>query len=280
VTAARLELQRELGRVTEPSWPVAIEALAPKHVSLLDPRGTWQSITEIPSHAAELERHALLRGPLRLAVLANGDARQVESGEPALERWLRPERRENVACPSDPPVAARPAEYEVDPSSPSSGSVRAIVAVPISPAPGGGVPIEAEWTAELLNRDGGWLDHSLRASALALSAEATVLGGREAGALAVELVATTDKLHEAVAQTRAVLARLSEGAATPEDLSFARSAFDRARVASSVDPRHRIVGLWLGARGAPAPTLLTLRAFHHDVLGPDHHVVVVTKIRP
>src|SRR5262249_14660447 len=68
---ARASMQAELDPETQPLWPIALEALSPKHPSLLDPRGTWQSITELSTQAAEVERRALVRGPLRLAVLAN-----------------------------------------------------------------------------------------------------------------------------------------------------------------------------------------------------------------
>jgi len=279
--AARLRLQADLGQETELLWPVAIEALAPRHPSLLDPRGTWQSVTELPTHAAEVERRALVRGPLRLAILSNSETAQIDGAELSLERWLRPERRRAVDCPSAPAVLPRAAEYEVDPPSGGAAGSRALVAVAVPPSPTGGLPLEAEWTAHLLNREHGWLDRSVRVPGLAIHAEATVLGGRDAAALAIEIVATGDRAREAASQARAVLARLAEGAATAEDLAAARLELEQASALAAVDPRQRVVQLWLGGMAPkPPPDLAALRRFHHDVLAPERHVVVLPRVHP
>ena len=221
-----------------------------------------------------------MRGALRLAVLANGDTNQADAAERELERWLRPGRSENVPCPASQSVAVRPAEYEVESAVGASGS-RAVVAVPVPLAPGGGIPLEAEWTVHLLNRPNGWLDRSLKVPGLAVHAEAALLGGSDAAALAVEIVATGDKAREAASQVRAVLARLAEGAATAEDLAGAKAAYDDAQAARAVDPRERVVRLWLGrTTPLPVPDLAALRRFHHEALSPEHHVVVLPRSRP
>jgi hypothetical protein len=280
VAGARLQLQSELGQETELLWPVAIEALSPQHPSLLDPRGTWQSVTELPAPAVGVERRALVRGPLRLALLLSATPDSADGARVALERWLRPERTRSTTCPTAGSVASKPAEYEIDPPTQSSGGARALVAVSIPVPAAGGVPIEAEWTAHLLNRQNGWLDRSVRVPGLAVHAEAAVLGGHDTAALAVEIVSTGDKAREAASQARAVFARLAEGAATPDDLVAARSAFEAERTAASVDPRHRVVQLWLGNNGSGSlPDLAALRRFHREVLAPERHVVVLPRAR-
>ncbi len=277
VAAARLRLQSELESETQLLWPVALQAVAPGHPSLLDPRGTWQSITEISTRAAELERDALVRGALRLAVISNGAPAQADHVEQAIERWLKPARTDDVACPASPPLVAEPAEYDVDSATAPSGT-HALVAVAVAPTPAG-IPLEAEWTAYLLNRPNGWLERSVRVPGLAVHADATLLGGKDAAALAIEIVGTEDKAREAVAQVRAVLARLSEGAATAEDLAAANASYDAALAERAVDPRERVVRLWIGAPDPVLPDLAALRRFQRATLAPERHIVVLPKER-
>jgi hypothetical protein len=226
----------------------------------------------------------LLRGPLRLAVLANDDAGKSPAGGPtiqaidaqaALERWLRPERTEQARCPATTRVAARPGEYEVEAPREGGGS-RAVVAVSLP----GAASEEAEWTVHLLNRPNGWLERSVQVPGLAAHAEALLLGGGDAAALAIEIVASGNQARDAATQVRALLARLAEGAAAPDDVAAAQAAFAEANAEASVDPRHRIVQLWLGRTRARVPDLASLRRFHRDALASERHVVVVTKTRP
>jgi hypothetical protein len=146
--------------------------------------------------------------------------------------------------------------------------------------PGGGVPPEAAATAQLLNRPGGWLANSLRVPGLAVFAEASVLGGGDRAALAVEITTTDKKGAEAVAQARALFARLEEGAASAEDVVQARAAAEAATLTAAVDPRHRIVRLWTGRPDVATPDLASLRKFHRLTLGPERHIVVFTRPHP
>jgi hypothetical protein len=277
VGLSRAAIQAELDPETEPLWPVVLEALSPKHPSLLDPRGTWQSVTDLSTQAAEIERHAVLRGSLRVALLGPDAAGR--SGDAILElsRWLHPDRTRNARCPALPTLAAHPGEYEVD--APATAGARAVIAVTLPLSAAGGLPIEAEYTAYLLNRAGGWLERAVRATGLAARAEATVLGGGDAGALAIEVAAAGPTARPAAAQVRALLMRLSDGAVTADELAQARAAYEETHAAQQIDPRRRIVELWL-ARSAPkAPDLAALRAFHRQAFAAERHVIVLTRAR-
>jgi hypothetical protein len=278
VGLARTALQAELDPETEPLWPVVLEALSPKHPSLLDPRGTWQSITDLSTQAAEIERHAVLRGSLRLALL--GPDAAARSGDALLEltRWLHPDRARNARCPALPPLAAHPGEYEVDAPAATAGA-RAVIAVTLPLGNTGGVPLEAEYTAYLLNRAGGWLERAVRAPGLAARAEATVLGGADAAALAIEVAAPGPTAKPAAAQIRALLSRLSDGTVTADELAQARAAYDEMHAAQQVDPRRRVVELWLARIAAKAPDLASLRAFHRQAFAAERHVIVLTRAR-
>jgi hypothetical protein len=274
--SARACLSAELSPELDPLWPMALEALSPKHPSLLDPRGTWQSITEASTHSVETARRSFVRGPLRLAVLSPEPAPRAEA---ELERWLRPERTERTTCPVPPALPPRPGEYAL-PSGPPGPASRAILAVAVPSSPGGGVPAEAIATAQLLNRPGGWLANSLRVPGLAVFAEASVIGGSDRAALAVEITTTGKKAAEAVAQARALFARLEEGAASADDVVQARAAAESATLAAAVDPRHRVVRLWTGRADGGPPDLASLRRFHRQTLGPERHIVVFTRPHP
>lgn len=276
--AARTDLESELNPETQPLWFAALGILAPARTSSLDPRGTWQSVTNVSIHSIEARRLAFIRGPLRLAILSNGPALD-STAESGLERWLQPDRRGQTRCPAAPPLGTRAGEYVVDTASGVQAS-RALVAVPIPPSATGGLPAEAEWTLHLLNRHGGWLDRSVRLPGVASAAEAALVGGSNGGALIVEVAAPAGQTREAVAQIRALFGRLAEGAATPDDTEGAKAESIEAQAAAATDPRHRLIALWLGRSATAAPDIASLRAFHRRIFASERHVVVTGKARP
>jgi hypothetical protein len=173
--AARAILQTEIGPERGVLWDVAYDALSPGHVSVLDARGTWDAVTRHSTHATDLERRAFIRGPLRVAVIANADPSQVGTATGALERWLRPIRTGPIACTPIATPTARLGEYAVETDDAPKQGGRALVAVSFTPSPLRGVPREAEWTLYLLNRPGGWLDSALRKPGLATETRATLI---------------------------------------------------------------------------------------------------------
>jgi hypothetical protein len=279
VAPTRSAMQSDLDPETDPLWPVTLEALSPKRPSLLDPRGTWQSVTDLSTQATETERRALVRGPLRLAALGADAAARTGDAAIELERWLRPERARASRCPTTTPIVARPGEYEVDSAAGAAGS-HAVVAVTLPLSPTGGVPIEAEMTAFLMNRPGGWLERAVRAPGLAAHAEATVLGGGDAAAFAIEVATPGATARPAASQVRALLARVAEGTTTQEELAAAKAGYDEAHAAARVDPRRRLIEAWLGRPAVKAPDLATFRAFAHQLFAPERHVVVLTRAKP
>ena len=274
---ARARLAGELSPEMDPSWPIALNALAPKRPSLMDPRGTWQSVTELSTHSIDTARRTLVRGPLRLAAIL-GDA--APDAELEIERWLRPERTERAACPASSAVTSHPGEYTFPPSVSGSATSRSILAVAIQPTRDGGMPPEADATALLLNRANGGLDTALRTPGLAVFAEASVLGGSDGGALVLEITASEKKTLEAVAQARALFARLQEGAATAEDLAQARAVGEADKWRASVNPRYRLARLWTGRNEPEWPDFAALRRFHRQTLGAERHIVVTARPRP
>jgi hypothetical protein len=277
--SARTRLLTELAPEIEPLWPAALDALSPGRASLLDARGTWQAVSDLSVESIEVDRHALVRGPLRFALLLNAEGTKTERATLSLERWLKPERKSQVRCPAPVTVTPKPGEYTVDaPKAPTSES-HALVGVTLPSGKPGPTPLEARITAYLLNRPSGWLDTAVRLPGLALHAEASVLGGGEASALVVEVSAPEQKAKEAAQQVRALLARIADGSTTQAELDAAQKGLDAAELERASDPRHRVVRLWLAEPRSPAPDLAALRRFHKQTLAPERHVLVVTRAR-
>jgi hypothetical protein len=266
---ARESLLDELGPVPRPGFFATLGALSGGHPSWLDPRGGVTSLAALEIHALEARRRAILAGPLRLAVLANATRDQPRHVHDALEEWLRPHRLEPTSCPVAPAVAAKRGEIAVEPN---EEMVRpsAYVAFPVAPTPGG-VPREAEWTAYLMNRDGGWLGQTLGSEA---SARAAVLGGKNAAGFVIELQAGDDPTPS-IASVRSLLDRLSRGAATEAEAEIARKRFADIEAEALRDPRYRLASTWSGI--TPRRTdLASLRRFQ-QALAADRHVVVIVR---
>lgn len=276
--AARAEAEAEIASDVPALWTAGLLALSPDHPSLLEPRGTWQSLTNLSTQAIETRRRAFLRGPLRMAMLTGGGTADANTAERSLARWLRPLRERKATCPAHGPLGTRPGEYVVDSPSGMVGS-RALVGVTLPASPETGIPPEAGMTAHLLNRPDGWLDRALRVPGIATHAVASVVGGSLGAALVVEIALPDTNAKAAISQVRALLQRLSQGAATPEDVRAATTALLAQRTAAMLDPRHRVVRLWLGQKDDRAPDLAALHEFHRRTLDADRHVVVMTRPR-
>jgi hypothetical protein len=276
-TNARNLLLQQVGTTPRPGWWLTLNSLAPQRPSWLEPRGTWQALTELAGSAAEGQRQHFLQGPLRIAVLANWSEAQVPATVAGLQRWLRPLREEQRQCPAVSRSRPRSGVLRIDTSAPDRPPA-GFVAVPM---PGGTAAErrQAEWTLWLLNREGGWLQQALRAPGLASSARAHLVGGRRGAALIVELSASKDQIDQAVAQVRGLMKRLAQGAASKADVQQAVAHFAVRDRSASLDPRHRIVELWQGSSTAPAPDLASLRKLHRRVFHPDTHLVVIATPR-
>jgi hypothetical protein len=273
IAEARARLLEDHATGPDPGYFAALEATAPGRPSWIEPRGTWRSVSNASTHAIEIQRRAWLRSPLRVAVIANQDEQQARAAADELERWLRPLRGSVTNCRRAERPKARSGEITVELGSSSESRAAAYLAVPLPAGP----PAEAHWTAWLLNRPSGWLDRTLREPAIAADARARVLGGSGAAALVIEIGALEEQTGRAVQQVRGLLERLSRGALRAKDVELARAQLAQARESASLDPRRRIVDLWIGGDGAE-PTLDSLRRFQR-ALAPASHVVVLVNRR-
>jgi hypothetical protein len=257
-------------------------ALAPGHPSWIEPSGTTFGLASASDEAVALRASAIRAGPLRVAVLAPVDEGQADAAARAVDRWVARRPGEARACPPLPSVpAARPGTYAVE--VPPGGSSEALVAVPLAPGDEA-ARTDATWVAAALDGSGGLLDRALGADSatLARSSNASVLGAPRTSALVVRLVATEAQLDGAVAQTRALLDRLRQGALREEDRKRATDALEHAALTASLDPRARALAVWRGEVPSPtlkraAPSLDELRAFAAAALHDDAFVIVAAR---
>jgi hypothetical protein len=259
--------------------------LAPGHPSWVEPWGTTFGLGTASDEAIATRAISIRSGPLRVAVLASGDAAQADTAVRAADRWVARRPREARACPPLPALAAvQSGTYAVE--IPAGTLSEALLAFPLT-GPDELVRTSATWTAAALDGPGGLLARAVGApapgdlpgAALARGWSAAVLGGPRAPALVVRLVAPDTTLDAAVAQARALLGRLQQGALREDDRARATAALARDAMAASLDPRARLIELWRGksALGA-APSLEALRAFASSSLHDD--ALIVVALRP
>jgi len=278
VAQTRARLVEELGPGPRPGWWLALESLAPDRPSWLEPRGTWEALTDLTTQAVERQRQAFVDGPLRLAVIANWSDEQPAAVVEGLQRWLRPHRASQRQCAAVTRGRARSGRYDLQTTGTEAGPA-AYVGVPL-PSSKTDYRREAEWTTLLLNRESGWLDQALVQPGLVSSAHAQLVGGRRSAALIIEIRALDEGMDKALAQVRALLDRLARGAATQEDADLARAHFARLDRLVGLDPRYRIVHLWHGRPARSSADLASLRRFHQLALRAESHVMVVVTQRP
>ena len=231
-------------------------ALVPGHPSWLAPFGAWEELANAGVDAASLRWSTLASGPLRLAVLANENDEQTDWAARTVDRWLVRGLEGGRACaPVEPPGAAKSGTVQITlPSSASSPLWQALLGFPVPPH---GTPEGAmgELTLAGLTGPDGWLGRATSSSSLAATAQARLVGGPRAAALVIDVRAPEATFDAAVAQVRALLQRLRQGAIGPADLERSQALRDRWELEASLDPRRRLINLWRDGRtNASAPS--------------------------
>jgi hypothetical protein len=255
-------------------------ALVPGHPSWLAPFGAWEEVSTAGVDAASLRWSTLTGGPLRVAVLANESEEQIDLAARTVDRWLVRHLDGPKACPPvEPPGAAKSGTVQVTlPASPSP-VWQALLGFPVPPQ-GTAEGAMGELTLAGLSGSDGWLVRATSASTLAATAQARLVGGSRAAALVIDVRAPEATLDAAVAQVRALLQRLQQGAIGAADFTRSQALRERWELEASLDPRRRLIRLWRDPRPpAPAPPLSLegWRAWAANTLTDEKLVVVVAK---
>jgi hypothetical protein len=234
-----------LARLAEGSAPdghaqdAAVAAVAPGHPSWLLPLGSWDTVSKAGLEAVSVRWADLVGGPLRVAVIANDSSAQVEAAGAAVDRWLARADEASRRCPASED-AVRPKPATVALSTASNGSSQALLALPV--AGSGPQRVFAELLQAGLVGEGGWLDKAL--ASLNATTQVRLWGGARAAALVIDARGAEANLDATIAQLRALLQRLGQGAIAAPDLARAVALRERARREALLDPRRRLVDLW------------------------------------
>jgi hypothetical protein len=237
-------------------------------------------LASIADDDIETRAAALRGGPLRVAVLASDDRAQADVAVRAVDRWVARRPGEVRACPTPPDVKPHPGTYAVD--LPSGARSEVVLALPLS-ASDAAARTDATWIAAALDGPDGLLARALggppgdEGHALASTWTAAVLGAPRSLALVLRLVADDASLDAAVAQTRALLDRIRQGALHDDDVTRATRVVARAQLAAALDPRQRAIALWRDEAPATPPTLDALRAFAATTLRDDALTIVAAR---
>jgi len=280
IAQARTSLLIHAGAVESRALGTLGAALAPGHPSWVEPFGTAFGLASASEEAIVMRSSSLRAGPLRVAVLANTDVAQADAAARAVDRWIARRPGETRACPPlTAPATPRPGTYAV--AVPSGALSETLLALPIAPADDG-ARTAATWLAAALDGPDGLLAQALGGgstpeSALARGWSAAVVGAPRSPALTVRLSATDASLEAAVAQTRALLDRLRQGALREVDRARAASSVARDTLALSLDPRARTIDLWRGGVATPPPSLDALHAFAAASLHDDALLIVAAR---
>ncbi len=270
---AQGELFLATGGAPRPGYARLLDALAPDHSAWLEPRGTWASLAQANRDAVAARSREILRGPLRVAVLANEDDAQAAAAAHALDRWFAPWRDDPRRCPTSAERAARSGELSL--AVPDAANTESAYL---------GLPLpsrlkyerEAEAFAALLNAARGPLALALSAEHINASARASIIGGGRAAALVIEIRASDDDARKATLEVRRALDRFVVSQLSNDDLAAAQRAAVQRGLGASLDPRRRIVDLWRGGAAEGALSRSSLRAFQAALSGTAQVVVYVT----
>jgi hypothetical protein len=248
---------------------VALVAL-PDEPAWLAPLGVLERQAAASRERVEARWGEILRGPLRLAVLANVDEAQALAAARALDRWLLPDAGARP-CPEVGGAGAPTTGTRVVPADGPIGrwwTGALLVAARETEVPLDGRP--AEMVAAALDGAGGLL----RAAApTAKSTRAGTVLGPRATWLGVELRAPHAHIAELAPRVLALLERLRTEGLTEAEHRRAVEQVTRARREALRWPEARLMALWRGAATEP-PDRAATNAWLARALAPSQRVTI------
>ncbi len=241
-------------------------ALAPGHPASIVPTGTPLSLLRVSEPAILARAESLRHGPLRVALLDNEGA--TDAAITRVDRWVL--REGARACPAQAAIAPpKPGTYAI---ATDDGTSEAYLALAVPPS----YEAEAVAIAGVLDRD---LLAKALSDGLARESSAHVLGPAGGRALVVHVEAPSVALDAAVAQTRALLDRVRQGAIADADLArfLARAKAETAE--KMRDPRERLIALFRGDPAKADVAIQTVRAAAAAFVRDDALVIVAARPR-
>jgi hypothetical protein len=112
-----------------------------------------------------------------------------------------------------------------------------------------------EWLEWLLNRQGGWLQRVLVDTGNARAANAYIRGPSGKRVLVIAIYAVDESSASAsVARVRSWLGDVAHSGVLSAEAGLARRWAERRSMQAAMDPRDRLVRLWLGTSASPPST--------------------------
>jgi hypothetical protein len=260
--------QGRLLEAVHPALAALAQAIAPGRPASMLPTGTSFGLSRLSDAAITTRAEALRLGPIRVAAIANVDAAQAAGMLASADRWIA--RTGARVCPAEATASTvKPGTYAVVTD---DGSSEAYLAASV---PEGA---EGEVIAAALDGVGGLLEKSL-GDGLARAYGARVLGPSGARAIVIHVEAPSSALDNAVAQTRALLDRLRQGALSDDDVARAKKREETSRAAFSNDPRERLIALFRGEATPRDVSLDQVRVMAKAALRDELLVIVAARPR-
>jgi hypothetical protein len=263
----REELLVRVGVQPRRAWGQLIDVVSAHKPSLFEPLGMAESIRHLNLTDLLQSRRRWMREPLRAALLTNEPNPTPAAIASSMARWLEPHRTGEHTCLPTP--NGYPLAQETQIVTYSTDELDASVYLAYALQGAGGAPQSYDsWLEWLLNRPRGWLDRSVIEPGFARVASAQLRGPRGRRILFVVLDSADDALAmEATKRIRLLLSEVGRtGASAVEtDLAY-RWSIERS-IKSALDPRNRLVRLWLGESETSQPSRAGFSPYLAKALG-------------
>jgi hypothetical protein len=266
VWRARHQTLLRLGSSPRPALWQALGSIAGQTPALVLPDGTFGSVEGVSTSELLDRRRALLRTPLKLAVLENSvsesqAASQAETVRNVLWRWLAPHGVGTEGCPRLGAADSSAGEARVEPRrlDPEDAAITAAVPLPNSESQD---ESNALVLLHLLDGSNGWLSARLRDAAVPSTVEARIVGGTRRRGVVIAIGTTDSGVETAVQVLRRSLQEMGGHAElSPTLIGEAIRAVEQANLNRRSDPRARLEDVWVGREPRVAVDLKSFRNY-------------------
>ena len=265
---AKRTVLAQLGGPLSSAFFDAAEHLTPNHPSWLAPWGSPSgqaaiSFADVRSRWAEI-----LRGPARIAVLANVDERQAAIAAREVDHWLLPSARARKCSETARPEPPQIGQHVLSTSAGGPATVLVATLAGTSSADRS----RARLFEAALDGDDGLLARALAGTSS--SFRIRLVGGERQAALVLALSMPAGQLASAKKAVLELLARLSAGGLGEAEHSRASRRATARRSSALAEPAARLESVWRGPEAEVEPNREEANRWARDHLRNDQLVLV------
>jgi hypothetical protein len=248
---AREESIVHVGAEPRRAWNLLLEGLSSRRPSCFEPEGNVNSLRYLNLADLVTSRRRWLAEPLRVAAISGENGLKPSTMSAPIARWLEPHRVTKGVCESVKEDESPEQGTQLVTYSPDDVDANAYLVFRLNEAEQVGQQYD-EVLAWSLNRKGGWLDRLLVEPGSARAARAHIRGPSGRRVLILELYAADESATKvAVDRARSVLADLANAGVPATELTLTLRWAEQHFLESAMDPRARLVRLWLGSSDTP-----------------------------